>query len=83
MKYDNIHIIGISEGEEKEEGMENLSDNVMTENFNSFREKFMQVQEAQVTRWTQRGLLQNISQLKQQTSKTKRESQRQQGKNRR
>ena len=41
MKYDNICIIGIPEGEEKQ-GIENLFENVMTENFPSLmREKVM------------------------------------------
>ena len=33
MKHDNIHIIGIPEGEEEEQGIENLFENVMMENF--------------------------------------------------
>ena len=44
----NICITGILEGEEKEQGIENLFEKTMTENFpNLVREKIMQVQEAQ------------------------------------
>ena len=40
MKQNNIHIIGIPEGEEEEEGIENLFEKVMMENFpNLMREK--------------------------------------------
>ena len=47
MKRNNIRIIGIPEGEEEEQGMENLSEKVMMENFpNLRREKVTQVQEA-------------------------------------
>ena len=33
MKHHNIHIIGIPEGEEEEQGIENLFEKVMMENF--------------------------------------------------
>ena len=47
MKRNNIHIIGIPEGEE-EQGIENMFENVMMENFpNLMREKATQIQEAQ------------------------------------
>ena len=47
MKHNNIHIIGIPEGEEKEQGIENLFEKVMMENFpNLMREKVAQIQEA-------------------------------------
>ena len=40
MKHNNICIIGITEGEEEEQGIENLFEKVMTENFpNLLREK--------------------------------------------
>ena len=43
----NIHIIGIAEGEE-EQGIENLFEKVMMENFpNLMREKVTQIQETQ------------------------------------
>ena len=48
MKHSNIHMIGIPEGEEEEQGIENLFKKVMMENFlNLMREKVTQVQEAQ------------------------------------
>ena len=52
MKRNNILIIGIPEGEEKEQGIENLFEKVMMENFpNLRREKVTQIQETQrVTR---------------------------------
>ena len=44
----NIHIIGIPEGEEEEQGIENLFEKVMMENFpNLMREKVTQIQETQ------------------------------------
>ena len=47
MKY-NIHIIGIPEGEESEQELENLFEEIMTENFpNLVKKKVPQVQEAQ------------------------------------
>ena len=47
MKRNNIHIIGIPEGEE-EQGIENLFEKVMMENFpNLRREKVTQIQETQ------------------------------------
>ena len=40
MKHNNICIIGIPEGEEEEQGIENLFEKVMMENFaNLMREK--------------------------------------------
>ena len=48
MKQNNIHIIGIPEGEEEEQGLENLFEKVMMENFpNLMREKVTQIQEAE------------------------------------
>ena len=48
MKCNNIHIIGIPEGEEEEQGIENLSERVVIENFpNLMREKVTQIQETQ------------------------------------
>ena len=46
MKCNNIHIIGIPEGEDQ--GIENLFEKVMMENFpNLMREKVTQIQETQ------------------------------------
>ena len=48
MKHNNIHIIGIPEGGEEEQGVENLFEKVMMENFpNLMREKLTQIQETQ------------------------------------
>ena len=48
MKCNNICIIGIPEGEEDEQGIENLFEKVMMENFpNLTREKVTQIQETQ------------------------------------
>ena len=48
MKHNNIRIIGIPEGEEEEQGIENLFEKVMMENFpNLMREKVTQIQETQ------------------------------------
>ena len=48
MKRNNIRIIGIPEGEEQEQGIENLFQKVMMENFpNLMREKVTQSQETQ------------------------------------
>ena len=47
MKRNNIHIIGIPKGEE-DQGIENLIEKVMIENFpNLMREKVTQIQETQ------------------------------------
>ena len=48
MKHKNIHIIGIPEGEEEKQGIENLFEKVMMENSpNLMKEKVIQVQETQ------------------------------------
>ena len=48
MKHGNIHIIGIPEGEEKEQWMENLFVEMMTENSpNLVKVKDTQVQDGQ------------------------------------
>ena len=48
MKCNNIRIIRIPEGEEKEQGTENLSEKEMRENYpNLKREKVTQIQETQ------------------------------------
>ena len=46
MKCNNINIIGISEGEQEDQEIENLFEKVMMENFpNLMREKVTQIQE--------------------------------------
>ena len=48
MKRNNSHIIGIQEGEEEEQEMENMFEKVMMENFPNVKtEKVTQVQETQ------------------------------------
>ena len=48
MKLNNIRIIGIPEGEKEEQGIENLFEKVMMENFpNLMREKVTEIQEIQ------------------------------------
>ena len=48
MKCSDIHIIGIPEGEEEEQGIENLFKKIMMEDFpNLMREKVTQIQETQ------------------------------------
>ena len=48
MKCNNIRIIGIPEGEKEEQGIENLFEKAMMENFpNLMREKVTQIQESQ------------------------------------
>ena len=48
MKHNNIHIIGIPEGEREEQGVEHLFEKVMMENFpNLMRETVTQSQETQ------------------------------------
>ena len=48
MRCSNIYIIGIPEGEEEEQGIQNLFEKVMMENFpNLMREKVSQIQEVQ------------------------------------
>ena len=59
-KHSNIRIIGIPEGEDKEQRIENLFEKVMMENFpNLMKEKVTQIQETK--RGTQRGPLQDTS----------------------
>ena len=48
MKRNNIGVIGIPEGEDEEQGIENLFEKVMMENLpNLMREKVTQIQETQ------------------------------------
>ena len=69
MKHNNICIMGIQEGEESEQGIENVFEGIMIKNLpNLVKEKVTQVQEAQrvQTSWSQRGLHRDISKLKRQ-----------------
>ena len=48
MKHNNTCIMGIPEGEESEQGIENLFEELMTENFpNLVKKKIIQIQEAE------------------------------------
>ena len=48
MKCNNIHIRRVSEGKESEQGLENLFEEIMAENFpNLVEEKVIDIQEAQ------------------------------------
>ena len=48
MKCNNIHIIGIPEGEEEQQGIENLFEKVMMKNFTTLmRKKVTQIQDTQ------------------------------------
>ena len=76
-KRSNIHIIGVPEGEEKEQEIGNLSEKIMKENFPDFVEEIdMQVQEAQrvPNKMDTKRPIQDTSKLKCQMLKIKRES---------
>ena len=64
MKYNNIHVMGIPEGEESDQGTENLFEEIMMENFSNLMKekvhKSRKYRESQ-TSWIQRGLHQNTS----------------------
>lgn len=47
VKWANLHIIGIPEGEEKEKGIENILEEIMSENFPDLKETNIKIQEAQ------------------------------------
>ena len=76
-KCNNIRIIGIPGGEEEEQGVENLFEKVMMENFpNLRREKVTQIQETQrvpIKRNTKRPISRHII-IKMANSKIKRGS---------
>ena len=46
IKYVNLHIIGIPEGEEKERGIENLFKEIMAENFPNIQETDVKIEES-------------------------------------
>ena len=78
LKHSNIQIIGVQEGKEQHQEIENLFEQIMKENFpNLVKEiEFQEVQEAQRVpkNWTQRGTHQGTSSLSYPRLKTKRES---------
>ena len=64
MKHNNICIMGIPEGEESEQGIKNLLEEIMTKNFpNLVKQKDRQVQKLRESHdsWNQRGLYQDTS----------------------
>ena len=64
MKHNNIHIIGIPGGKEEEQGIENVFEKVMMENFpNLMREKVTQSRKHRGSQsgGIQRGSLQDTS----------------------
>ena len=66
--------MGLTEGEESKQGIQNLFEEIITKNFpNLVKEKETQVHEAQ-RKWTQRGPYQDTSQLKWQGLKTRKNS---------
>ena len=77
MKCNNIHIIGIPQREEEEQGVENLFEKIMMENFhNLMQEKVTQIQESQrvpIKRNSKRPTARCII-IKMTNSKTKKES---------
>ena len=47
IKQDNLHIMGNPEGEEKEKVIENIFEEIMTENFPNLKKMDIKIQEAQ------------------------------------
>ena len=47
LKWDNLCIIGIPEGDEKEKGIENTFEEIMSENFPNLKHTNTKIQEAQ------------------------------------
>ena len=47
IKYANLWIIGIPEGEEKENGIENIFEEIVAEKFTNIKETYIKIQEAQ------------------------------------
>uniref|UniRef100_A0A5G2QIY2 L1 transposable element RRM domain-containing protein n=1 Tax=Sus scrofa TaxID=9823 RepID=A0A5G2QIY2_PIG len=47
IKLANLRIIGITEGEEKEKGIENIFEEIMAENFPNLKDTDIKIQEAQ------------------------------------
>ena len=78
LKHSNIQIIGVPEGEEEEQNVENLFEQIMKENFPNLAKEidFQEVQEAQRVpkKWTQRGIHQDTSSLSYPRLKINRES---------
>ena len=50
-KQANLCIIGVTGGEEKEKGMENIFEEIMAENFPNLKETDIKIKEAQAISW--------------------------------
>ena len=50
IKWANLRIIGIPEGAEKDKGMENIFEEIITENFPNLKDTEFKIQEAQRAR---------------------------------
>ena len=77
-KHSDIQIIGVPEGEEQEQEIENLFEKIMKENFPNLAKEidFQEIQEARESQrsWTQRGTHQVSSSLSYPRLKIRRES---------
>ena len=80
-KHSNIRIIGVTEGQEEDQEVENLFEQIMKENFPSLAKEvdFQEVQKPRKPResqrsWTQRGTHQHTASLCYPRLKMKRES---------
>ena len=63
MKSNNIRIIGIPEGEEEEQGIENLFEKVVMKNFpNLMIEKVTQIQGVRTDQFKKQSLTKRVSQ---------------------
>ena len=78
LKHSNIQIIVVAEGEEQQQEIENLFEQIMKENFPNLLKEihFQEVQEAQRSQrsWTQTGTHQGTSSLNYPRLKIKRKS---------
>ena len=78
MKHSNIQIIGVPEGEEQQQEIEKLFDQIMKENFPNLAKEidFQEVQETQrvPNKWDQGGTQQDTSSLSYPRLNIKRES---------
>uniref|UniRef100_A0A8D1G5F2 L1 transposable element RRM domain-containing protein n=1 Tax=Sus scrofa TaxID=9823 RepID=A0A8D1G5F2_PIG len=87
IKWANLHIIGIPEGKEEEKGIENILEEIMTENFPNLKHTDIKVQEAQrapnkpnLNRVTLRHIIIKMAKVKERILKAAREQQREDSK---
>ena len=78
IKWANLHIIEIPEGEEKEKGIGNIFEEIMAENFPNLKETDIKIQEAQraPNRPTPRHIIIKMAEVKERILKAAREKQR-------